>query len=410
MNVNKKGIALILAAVLVTAGCANKEAANPAEATPVSVTPVQVEVAKMGLVTSEAGFSAKLAPSEEVQVSSKVNGKITALPVKLGQYVKQGELLFSIDEQDIKNSIAQAEASYKLSQASLNQAKNNSSQGLEQARNSLKQAEQALADAQLNQQRMQQLFKEGAISAQQNEQAQSSLTNAQTAYANAQEALQAAQQQSGIQVSEASVTQSAVSLQTAREQLANAVVKAPISGYVSAVKGAVGQFASSQGPVVVMVNTNPLIVKANLSEAEITTVKVGTAAKVSVTSLNKELDAKVTAVSPVMDSMLKAYPIEITIPNPTNELKADMVVNVKFQGQNAGKTEKLVVSRKAVFDRDGKQYVFVINGDVAKEVEVTTGESSSDQIEVLTGISQGDQVVVKGQTLLKEGSKVSIAK
>ncbi|MET3289049.1 UNVERIFIED_CONTAM: HlyD family secretion protein [Brevibacillus sp. OAP136] len=409
MNVNKKGIALILAAVLVTAGCASKEAAGPAEA-PAAPTPVQVEAAKMGLVTSEAGFSAKLAPSEEVQVSPKVTGKITTLPVKLGQYVKQGDLLFRLDEQDIQNSIAQAEASYKLSQASLNQAKNSSSQGLEQAKNSLKQAEQGLSDAQVNLQRMQQLFKEGAISTQQFEQAQTSLNNAQTAYDNARESYQSAQQMSNIQVSEASVKQSAVSLQNAREQLANAVVTAPISGYVSSVKGAIGQFASPQGPVVVLVNTNPLIVKANLSEAEITTVKVGSAAKVNVTSLNKQLDAKVTAVSPVMDSMLKAYPIEITIPNPSNELKADMVVNVTFQGQNAGKAQKLIVSRKAVFDRDGKQYVFVINGDVAKEVEVTTGDSSSDDIEVLTGISQGDQVVVKGQTLLKDGSKVTIAK
>lgn len=409
MNVKKKSIALLLAAVLLTAGCANNQAADPAEAPKESVTPVQVEAAKMGTVTSEAGFSAKLAPSEEVQVSPKVNGKITSLPVKLGQYVKQGELLFKIDEQEFVNSIAQADAAYRLQQASLNQTKSSSSQGLVQAQNSLKQAEQALADAKLNQQRMQQLFKEGAVSSQQNEQAATTLTNAQTAYANAQESLQSAQKLSSIQVSEASVNQAAVSLQNAREKLADAVATAPISGYVSSVKGAVGQLAA-QGPVVVLVNTNPLIVKANLSEAEITSVKVGTAAKVNVTSLGKELNAKVTAVSPVMDSTLKAYPIEISIPNPANELKADMVVNVKFPGQNAGKADKLVVSRKAVFEHDAKQYVYVVKGDVAKEVEVTTGDNSSDEIEILTGITAGDQVVVKGQTLVKDGSKVSITK
>ncbi|MGA3513576.1 efflux RND transporter periplasmic adaptor subunit, partial [Lactiplantibacillus plantarum] len=107
-----------------------------------------------------------------------------------------------------------------------------------------------------------------------------------------------------------------------------AVVTAPISGFVSSVNGAVGQIASQGTPVVVIVNTNPLLVKANLSEQDITKVKVGTAVKVNIPMLGKEVEAKVSAVSPVMNSQLKAYPIEISIPNPSNELKADMVVNV----------------------------------------------------------------------------------
>jgi len=213
----------------------------------------------------------------------------------------------------------------------------------------------------------------------------------------------------GLQVSEASVNQSAVSLANAREQLANATVTAPISGFVSSVSGAVGQM-SGQQPVVVIVNTNPLLVKANLSEADITKVKVGTVVKVNVQSTDKTIEAKVTAVSPVMDSQLKAYPIEITIPNPSNELKSDMVVNVTFPSTTSESSNAIVISRKAVFDRDGKRYVFKLEGEIAKLTEVTTGKSSSDSIEITSGLSAGDQIVVKGQTLLQDGSKTSIQK
>ncbi len=404
----KQPIALALAAVLLVAGCSNQQAATTPAAVKETVTPVQVETVKKGTVSASAGFTAKLAPSEEVQVSAKISGKITSLPVKLGQYVNQGTVLFSLDQQDIQNSIKQAEAALQLAQANLKQSGSSSSQGLEQAKNGLAQAETALADAQRNQQRMQQLFTEGAISSQQLEQAQLALSNAQTAHANAQQALQAAQQMNGVGVSQASVNQAAVSLQTARTQLANATVTAPISGYVSTVNGAIGQMASPSAPVLVIVKTNPLIVKANLSEQEISRVKVGTSVKVHIESLQKDLTANVTAVSPVMDAQLKAYPIEISIPNPSNELKADMVVNVVFDNQTDAKKSALVVPRKAVFDRDGKKFVYLIEGDIAKQVEVTTGEESSDMIEITSGVTEGAKVVVKGQTLLKENSKVSI--
>ncbi|RAT94242.1 efflux RND transporter periplasmic adaptor subunit [Brevibacillus sp. Leaf182] len=407
MKLSKKPVILALLAISLVAGCSSPQAETPPTETVEAATPVQVETVATGTVVSDSGLTAKLAPSEEVQVSPKVGGKISSLPVKLGQYVTKGQVLFKLDEKDLVNGVKQAEAAYNVSKASLNQAGSSSDQGLVQAKNSLKQAETALQDAKVNQQRMQQLFSQGAISAQQMEQANSQLTTAQTSYDNAQQALQSAGQKTSVQVSEASVQQAQVSLQNAREQLANATVTSPINGYISSVNGAVGQMAGQQ-PVVVVVNTNPLLVKANLSEADITKIKVGTTVKVNVQSTGKTIDAKVTAMSPVMDTQLKAYPVEITIPNPSNELKSDMVVNVTFPTVGESGAKSIVVTRGAVFDRDGKQYVFKLEGDIAKQVEVTTGKSSSDQIEILTGLSAGDKIVVKGQTLLQDGGKVTI--
>ncbi|CAM5790779.1 efflux RND transporter periplasmic adaptor subunit [Brevibacillus borstelensis] len=409
MNVRKQPIILALSVALLVAGCSQPEADAPSDTqAEEAATPVQIEQVKKGVVSSEAGISAKLAPSEEIEISPKVSGKITSLPVKLGQPVKKGEVLFKLDETDLANTVAQQEAAYKVALANLKQSGSSTDQSLVQAQNSLKQAEQALTDAQLNQQRMKQLFDQGAISSQQFEQANTSLMNAQTAYENAKQTLETTKQKTTLQVSEASVNQAAVALQNAREQLANAVVTAPISGFVSSVNGAVGQIASQGTPVVVIVNTNPLLVKANLSEQDITKVKVGTAVKVNIPILGKEVEAKVSAVSPVMNSQLKAYPIEISIPNPSNELKADMVVNVTFAGQVSGKEEELIVPRKAVFEREGKKFVFRIEDEVAKQVEVTTGEETSDQIVIKSGLAEGDKVVVKGQTLLQDGKKVSI--
>lgn len=404
----KLGIAVVLSALLLAAGCSPTQAPTAEEN---KITPVQVEVAGSGSVVNESGITGKLAPSQEVRVSPKVSGKIKTLNVSLGQFVTKGQVLFTLDQTDLLNSVRQAEAGYALALANLSQSKNSSGQGLEQAKNTLEQTEQSLNDAKRNAERMSLLFQQGAISSQQLEQAKLALVNAQTAYANAQKAYESANQLTGVDVSEASVNQAKVALDNAREQLANASISAPISGYVASVNGAVGEMAAPQGgqtAVVTIVKINPLKVKVNLSETEIGNVQPGTKAIVDIEALNKTINASVTAVSPVMDQQLKAYPVEITIPNPDNQLKPDMVVSVKFADQRKTDKKTIVISRKAVFDQEGKQYVYKVQGDAAKMAEVTTGKESSDQIEILSGISVGDQIVVRGQPLLKDGAKVKI--
>ncbi|GED60001.1 efflux RND transporter periplasmic adaptor subunit [Brevibacillus formosus] len=409
MIINKRiAIVALLSLTLIT-GCASQEDAATTAAPPAeTVTPVQVATVVQGVVTSESGLTAKLAPSEEVQMSPKTSGKIASLPVKLGQAVTKGQLLFTLDTNELSNSVREQEAALRVAKANLTQAGSTSNQSLVEAQNDLTEAERALADAKLNQQRNQQLFSQGAIAAEKMEEVNSTFTKAQISYDNAKQKLQSAKQKTGVQVSAASVTESEVRLQNAREQLANAKVVSPIDGFVASVTGAVGQMTGQQ-TIVTVVKTNPLVVKANLSEADVTKVKVGTVVKVNVQSTGKTIDANVTAISPVMDSQIKAYPVEITIPNASNELKSDMVVNVTFPQGSEG-ANSLVIPRKAVFDREGRQYVFKLEGETAKQVEVSTGNSTSELIEVVSGLANGDIVVVKGQTLLADGGKVSIQK
>ncbi|MFY0542664.1 efflux RND transporter periplasmic adaptor subunit [Brevibacillus sp. H7] len=405
MKLNKSSLGLLLSVVIVLAGCTGQQA--PVEtAEQNKPVPVQVDTVKKGSVATRSGVTGKLAPNQEVALTPKVSGKIVQLNVALGQQVQKGQVLFSLDKNDLMNSVRQAEAQYQVALANLKQSDANAAQSLQQAKNGLTQAEQGLKDAQRNEQRMAELFNQGAISAQQYEQAKTALTNAQTAYENAKQALATAQQRTGVAVMEASVEQARVALQNAREQLANTTVTSPISGYVAAVNGTVGEMASPQQPVVIVVNTNPLIVKANLSEAEISSVKPGSKVTVSLPALNKDLVGTVKAVSPVMDPTLRAYPVEISLSNPDNQLKADMVVNVKFGQEQT--SSALIVPRKAVFDENGKRFVYRLEGTIAKKVEVTTGEESSDLIEVKTGLAVGDKIVVKGQTLLTDGTTVEI--
>ncbi|WP_232699886.1 efflux RND transporter periplasmic adaptor subunit [Brevibacillus daliensis] len=407
---SKWSMSLVLVAALAVTGCTQQAATPPQENQEEKPVPVQIAAAANESVSSGAGYTGKLAPSQEVKVAPKAGGKITSLNAKLGQHVSKGSVLFTLDQDDLRNALKQAEAQYNVAVAGLNQSNTSTEQGIDQAKNGLAQAERALEDAKREAARSAQLFSEGAISAQQNEQVQTVLRNAEIGYNNAKLGLDSATKKSGVVVSEASVNQAKVALANAREQLSNATVTAPISGYVSQVGAQVGEMSSMQTPVVTLVNTNPLVVKANLAEDQITKIKVGQQTQIELPALDKKIDATITAVSPVMDQMLKAYPIEITVPNPNNELKSDMVVNLTILAQSNQEKTGVAIPRKALFDENGKSYVYKIEGDVAKKIEVVTGEESAELMEITSGVTAGDQIVIRGQTLLKDGSKVTIQK
>lgn len=402
-----------------------------------------------GSIKDSTGIIGSFAPKETAQVSPKISGKIQSINLTVGQKVSKGDTLFTIDQKDIQDSIKQSQESYQVALANLKQAESGAEQSVQQSESSVDQAKSALVqqdnsitqaqtslvdaqnsvrDAQNTLNRNQQLFSAGALSQSELEQsqityrkaqtavenaqialhnAQTSKESAQTTYNNAQKSLRLAQQKTGIDVARASVNQAKANLETARSQLVDAVVKAPISGTISVVTGVQGQMVSAQSAVVTIANTNPIIAKVNVSESELLKLQVGSSVTVGVDSLNKRIDARVSAVNPVMDNDLKAYPVEISVPNGSGELKSGMVVTVYMKTEAP---KNILVSQDAVTEQAGKKYAYVVEGTVAKRVEVQTGQESAKQVEITKGLTEGQNVVVKGVSLLSDGAKINVVK
>ncbi|KAF6587310.1 efflux RND transporter periplasmic adaptor subunit [Paenibacillus sp. EKM211P] len=447
---NKKS-ALVVTTLLLSvalAGCGGGEA----PAAPASVQkaiPVQVAKVTKGSIKDSTGIIGSFAPKETAQVSPKISGKIQSINLTVGQKVSKGDTLFTIDQKDIQDSIKQSQESYQVALANLKQAESGAEQSVQQSESSVDQAKSALVqqdnsitqaqtslidaqnsvrDAQNTLNRNQQLFSAGALSQAELEQsqiayrkaqtavenaqialhnAQTSKESAQTTYNNALKSLRLAQQKTGIDVARASVNQAKASLDTARSQLVDAVVKAPISGTISVVTGVQGQMVSAQSAVVTIANTNPIIAKVNVSESELLKMQVGSSVTVGVDSLGKRIEARVSAVNPVMDNDLKAYPVEISVPNGSGELKSGMVVTVYMKSEAP---KNILVAQDAITEQAGKKYAFVVEGTAAKRVEVQTGQESAKQVEITKGLTEGQNVVVKGVSLLSDGAKINVVK
>ncbi|WP_025717592.1 efflux RND transporter periplasmic adaptor subunit [Paenibacillus sp. 1-18] len=448
MNKKSALIATTLLLSVALAGCGGGEAPAAAPAAQKAI-PIQVTKVAKGSIADSTGIVGSFAPKDTAQVSPKISGKIESINLTVGQKVNKGDVLFTIDQKDLKDTITQNQESYQVTLANLKQAESGAAQSVQQAESSVDQAKSALVqqdssitqaqnslvdaqnsvnNAQSTLTRNQQLFSAGAVSQSDLEQseiafkkaqtalenaqialhnAQTSKESAQTTYNNALKSLRLAQQKTGIDVARASVNQAKASLDTARSQLANAIVRSPMSGTISVVSGTTGQMISPQSAVVTIANTNPILAKINVSEEDLTKLNVGSTVTVGVDSLGKRIDAKVTAVNPVMDNDLKAYPVEISVPNPSGEFKSGMVVNVYMKTEAP---RNILVTQDAILEQAGKKYAYVVEGTVAKRVEVQTGQESAKQVEVTKGLTEGQNVVVKGVSLLSDGAKINVVK
>ncbi|MCF6093630.1 efflux RND transporter periplasmic adaptor subunit [Microaerobacter geothermalis] len=406
---NKRMVSLFIGAlfILILTGCsALREQSTNAEPSE-QVYPVEIAPVEKGKVNDELIIAGDITAIKEVTVVSKLTGKIERIYVKKGDWVEKGQRLAQLDQSDILNNVKQAEAALQSAQANLANAKASRESGIIQAQQNLKNAQLAYENAKINYERMRVLYDQGAISKQQFEQAETGLKQAEASLNMAQESLNSANRTENIKTLEAAVKQAEVGLQIARDQLANTVIEAPITGQVVMIGSDEGEFTSPQAPFMTMMQTKPLIVKANISEDQLIYVKEGQQLEIQVKSVGKTLSGTVRFVSPVTSSQSRSYPIEIEVQEAPEVVKPGMIAEILLNKLSESK-EQILVPIDAVIMSEGKSYVFVVNNDRAEKREVTTGKENGQFVVIEGGLTEGEQIVIKGQYTLKDGYAVRV--
>lgn len=460
----KSRVAVVLSTCLLSAamvsGCGAKDAFQQEQNATVSV---EVAKATSGWISKGPVYTGTVQPDQEVQVVPKIAGKIATFPAAIGTRVKAGDVLFTLDDRDLRTSVSQAEAAVAASQAqvqaaetqqqsSVNQASGGavqaksgmlSAQGaVEQAQNAVNQAENALTmakqtldDATTNKNRYEQLYNQNVIPKSQLEQfetayvnaqanyqialknvdaaraglsiAQDSLNNASSGYQTAQNQVGVAQSTSGIEVARQALKQAQVNLEKAKDTLSDATVTSPIDGIVGVKNADVGDMVSPQmaQPVLVVANLDIVKILVYIPATEINHVKVGDPVMVKSVPLNTYFKGQVINISP-LDEKGKGYPVLISVPNKDLQLKSGMVTEVNMLGPDA--KQGILIPSSSVVQDGGKSYVFVADNNAARRKEITIAQQEGSQTLVANGIKEGDTVIVSQLALLKDQTKITI--
>lgn len=188
-------------------------------------------------------------------------------------------------------------------------------------------------------------------------------------------------------------------------------VKAPISGRVTSFPPTIGTMVSQSYSIAKISDTDELQIKVNVAERFITRIRENQTAIVSFDAYpGVEFKARVFEVSPVLDTTSRTMLAKLKVEPADSRIKAGMYARVKLITDTI--EGAVVIPNDAIVYRDGKPYVFTAKSESAESsvnmVSVKEGLSVDNKTEIQEGLKEGDVIIVKGQSLLSDGSKVKI--
>jgi RND family efflux transporter MFP subunit len=197
-------------------------------------------------------------------------------------------------------------------------------------------------------------------------------------------------------------------LANAYETLKDAAVRSPIDGIVSSRTIDAGEMVSGAVAPFTIIQMDTVSVEVNVSEQLINKIEKGQKVNVYVSSaFDKPFEGTIQAISPAADERTFTYPVKIEISNKEGLLKPGMFAEVEFAADTV--KDAVIVPREAVLTEGDMHYVYIVEGERAKKLEVKLGLDNGKEAEILEGLKEGAQLVVKGQNYLEDGGKVQIA-
>src|SRR5215217_272532 len=308
-NGNLKLVFLILLLVAVgafVASCGGPRANVRKEEAAATNQPVVVEVTTASAIKRELPrfFEAtgSLAGDQQTDVAPQTSGKVVAVGVDIGSYVRRGQMLVRLDDAELKLRVAQASAQLEQTKAAVRQAEEKIGLRPNQAFDPNRVADVAAARvtlelAEKNLQRAEKLIESGDVSRSFYDDARARRDQLKEQYEVA--LAQARQNYAAVDVARTNVANAQAQLGLARKNLSYAIIPAPIDGIVSERTADLGEYVSPQQKVVTIVRTNPLRIRIDVPEQSIPEVKVGQSVSITTSAWpDKNFAGRVARIAP----------------------------------------------------------------------------------------------------------------
>ncbi|CAN5778368.1 efflux RND transporter periplasmic adaptor subunit [soil metagenome] len=402
---------LAMAISMLAVSCGGSKANVRIEATPVSSPPV-VDVTTAPAITRDLPrfFEAtgSLAGDQQTDVAPSIAGKVVAVGVDLGSYVKRGQMIVRLDDVDSKLRVAQAQAQVEQAKAGLRQAEEKVGLRPGQAFDLTRIPEVAnvrvaLDLAEKNLRRSEKLIESGDVSRSLYDQQKAQRDQLKEQYESALSL--ARQNNAAVMTARANVANAETQLGLARRALSYALVFSPIDGYVVERNADLGEYVSPTSKVATVVRINPLRIRIDIPEQAISEIRAGQAVSVTTSAWpDKNFSGRIARISPNVTASSRTFSVEADIENSGGALKPGQFATVRIL-QSRSQPAVLIPAR-AVQTESGVSRVFVIRDGRAVQRLVQLGQSESDLVEVKGGVAAGEQVATSNIDQISDGMAV----
>jgi multidrug efflux pump subunit AcrA (membrane-fusion protein) len=192
------------------------------------------------------------------------------------------------------------------------------------------------------------------------------------------------------------------------------IAAAPISGTVVALPAQIGMTVSQAVPLARISGGGGLEIRLNVAERFISRISMNIPCEITLDAWPGEIFyGSVSEISPTVDPTSRTMEVRVNVSNEDSKLKSGMFAKVRVITERKDNIVKIPAA--ALINRFGEQYVFVIakdpeNSDVniVKKRNIVPGILIDGTLEIQSGLNADEEIVVRGQTLLDDGSRVNI--
>lgn len=200
-------------------------------------------------------------------------------------------------------------------------------------------------------------------------------------------------------------------LRNAEIMLDRARLKAPLAGLIEERLVEPGEYVKTGDPLLRLVQIDQLKVNVDVPGKDVLFLHPGDRVDVLVAqpgvALPSSVQGTLTHVSSVADALTRTYGARLKIDNQAKALRPGMIVRARFLRRQLSRV--LAVPLYAIINRDDKKLLFVRQNDRAIVREVELGAIIDGNVVVTAGLDAGDEVIVKGQHMLVDGSRIALA-
>jgi len=353
---------------------------------PVAVETVSVTMSYPSQAYTELNATGYVVAQRKAAVASKATGRLVWLGVEEGSRVKKDEIIARLENLDVKAVREQAAANLQLAKANLEQ-------GLAELR-----------DAETSLKRSEDLLAQDFVSRASHDIAVARHDKARANIASLQAGIAAAQ--ANLRGSDVAVEQT--------------LIRAPFDGVVLTKAANVGDvvtpFSSAldaKGAVVTMADMSTLEVEADVSESNLSRVRIGQPVEIQLDALpDVRFRGVVARTVPTVDRAKATVMTKIRFLEADTRILPEMSAKVAFLSQeitDAERAPRAALNAAALTTRAGRNVVFVVRDGKVAEVPLETGAKMGDLVEIRSGPQPGEKVVLRPSAKLHDGAAVKPA-
>jgi RND family efflux transporter MFP subunit len=360
---------------------------------------VEVAIARTGSLGGEPEYVGTTLPLQEATIRVQVAGQLKSLAVDVGDQVKKGQPLASVDTNLLKAEVDRAQGELSARQADVTRAQNQSSN----AQNHLEEMRIDRQEAQAEVDRIQQLEEQGAVSFQEAERARRMLKQAEQAFTSAQKQVQV--EARALEVARTRVATQKTLVAQERERISSTTLVAPISGTVMERGSAAGSLLRPGDRILQLGDFSKVKVLAQVSEMTVPKIRIGQVVQLNLDAFPAEqFTGTVRRISPATDPTARLVPVEVVMANSQGKIGSGLLARVRFSKPS----ENVIVPLEVVQEKSGASPTVLVVTESSTVVvhPVKLGARAEGQVEVLSGLQPGESFIVRSGQPLKEGERV----